>query len=194
MPRFPQLLFLPVWREKLPSKPGMETMLQDINYCMRPETEPGAGKLVRLINPTDNLRYHRHWELYLPRQGKNASELRGKRKNSRLQWTSETGTSFRLRNSIWRIFFPITCVRYAERNYNIFLSSPLPTSEPGNEAHLHRNVSSKLHYFWRFELLGIDPGELVKLAFYGPNYSEPSLNLRLSSIRNVGTIVLRSPV
>ena len=103
----------------------METMLQDINYCMRPETEPGAGKLVRLINPTDNLRYHRHWELYLPRRGKNLSELRGKRKNSRLQrTTSETGTSFRLRNSIWRIFFPITCERYAERNYNIFLSSP----------------------------------------------------------------------
>ena len=107
----------------------METMLQDINYCMRPETEPGAGKLVRLINPTDNLRYHRHWELYLPRPGKNVSELRGKRKNSRLQRTSETGTSFRLRNSIWRIFFPITCVRYAERNYNILLSSPLPTLE-----------------------------------------------------------------
>ena len=167
-------------------------MLQDINYCMRPETEPGAGKLVRLINPTDNLRYHRHWELYLPRRGKNLSELRGKRKNSRLQRTRETGTSFRLRNSIWRIFFPITCERYAERNYNIFLSSP-----PRNRVTRLTFTAMSVSDFIISDVLSCgssDPGELVKLAFYGPNYSEPSLNLRLSSIRNVGTIVLRSPV
>ena len=61
-----------------------------------------------------------------------------------------------------------------------------PTSHLGTryEPHLYRNVSLKLHYFWRFER-----PELAKLAFYGPNYSEPSLNLRLSSIRNVGTLL-----
>ena len=103
-----------------------------------------------LIIPTNNLRYHWDWELYLPRQGKNYSEERGT--IPRFTGTaSPPMTSFMEKFHSPHIFLNQYCERCRAARGNFSICQPTSHLGAPNDPCLHRNVSLRLHYFWRFE-------------------------------------------